>query len=1116
MKSMKQNPTLGKDKKTSFSLSKNRTYRFILLLLFGVIISAMGTNLQAQDTQITLNARNTPVREVLKMIEAKSSYHFAYNNKLINVTRKVDVAVVNEKIGNILKEIFANTDVTFTVMDSQIILASAKEMGTPATQKSSTDKVSGKVTDETGQPLPGVTILVKGTSVGTNTDANGSYHINNLPKNSILKFSFVGMQSSEVKVGNQTQINVTLSEGAIGLNEVVAIGYGTVKKKDLTGAVGSISSADILRVAPADATQALQGVVPGVVVTKNGNSPGASFSIDIRGVNTISGSTQPLYVIDGIIGGVLRDINPADIQSIDILKDASSTAIYGSRGANGVVIVSTKRGVSGKPKVSVDTYLGVKVPAHLLQLQTAQQFYKSTYTDVILDGGSPAAFTSNELANLAANKSVDWIGLLNKSSVSTGTTVSVSGGSPATTYHFSVGYINDKGSLPSTSFTKYSVNGNVESKITDYLKVGITAYMTNSKNPTVSEEALRSAYRVRPTGSVYYNDLVNPSDGYDKTVGAWNGYAVWMGINDNQCLNPLVEADPANASLEVKATDQMGNAFAELTLLKNLTLKSSISAFEVNQRSGAYYGTYTKNNKGVNLATASYSTMDNVSYTFDNQMNYKLSTGKNKLDVTLLQEAYSNTTQTSAESVQNLPYASLWYNLGTAGLSNIKSLSSSYALNTLESYMGRLNYSFDDKYLLTITCREDGASQLAPGHKWAFFPSAALGWHIDEERFIKNLNLFSNLKLRFSYGQVGNSTVAPYATQASVLNTVYDFGQTLGNGFAPGNLGNKDLRWEKSQEQNIGLDLGFLKQRLTATIELYNKNTNDLIMQENLPTSTGFYSVFANVGQINNKGIEVLLNTRNIVSKNWTWTTSFNFAKNLNKVVALANGVSSLSSLGLFVGKPIRSYYDFKFDGIWQTSEATEAAKYGQVPGQVKVVDTNNDGKISSSTGIDDRQVLGSSLPNYTMGLTNEVGYKDFNLSFKLYYRNGGLYSNNLLTGTMGDYTNFRYNHIVMNYWTKDNPTNEFYGVGVTQPFFKNSIAYQSASFLRVSDITLGYNVPKTMLQKLGVEKIHLYLQVTNPFLFTNFTGIDPEYNSSAYQDQLPTMSCTFGLNIVI
>jgi TonB-linked SusC/RagA family outer membrane protein len=1074
----------------------------LLLVLFSVSMNA----------QITVAVKNQSLKEILKVIEAKTEYRFFYNEGLKGLDKITSLEVNNATVEQTMSALLTSTSINYKIEKKNLIVLVSETKDNENVLK----KVTGKVTDEGGGSLPGVSVLVKGSTQAAITDVNGNYLINNLPKNAILQFTYIGMQTREVKAGNQAVLNVTLSDGAIGLSEVVAVGYGTVKKKDLTGAVGSISSADILRVAPTDATQALQGIVPGVVVSKSSNQPGATFNIDIRGQNTISGSTQPLYVIDGIIGAVLRDINPADIQSMDVLKDASSTAIYGSRGANGVVIISTKKGVSGKPRVTIDSYSGLKMPNHLPQLQNAQQFYQSTYTDVILNGGTPATFTSNEIANIKAGKSVNWVDLISKPALSLGTTVSVSGGSQSTTYHFSTGYVKENGSVPSTSYTKYSVNGNVDSKITDYLKIGITAYLTNTDNPTGSAESLRSAYRVRPTGSIYYSDLVNPSDGYDQTIGAWNGYAVWMGINDNQALNPLVESDPTNAVQTTKATDQMGSIYAELKLLKGLTFKSSISAFDINQRTGGYYGTYTKNNKGVNLSTATYATMDNISYTFDNQLNYNTIFGKHKIDAIFLQEAYSNTVENTAVAVQNLPYASLWKNLGTAGLSNITGLSSSYALNTLQSYMGRVNYSFEGKYLLTVTCREDGASQLAPGHKWGFFPSAALGWHIDEERFIKDLKVFSNLKLRVSYGEVGNSTVAPYATQASVLNTSYSFGQTVGNGFAPGNLGNKDLRWERSQELNLGLDLGFFNQRLTGAVELYNKNTKDLIMQETLPTSTGFSSVYANVGQIRNKGIEISLNSRNIVTKNWSWTTSFNFARNDNEVVSLANGVSSISSLGLFVGHPVKSYYDYKFAGIWQTTEATEAAKYGQVPGQVKVVDTNSDNKISSSTGVDDRQILGSQLPNFTMGLSNSVRYKDFDFSFKLYYRNGGMFYNNLLTGTMGDYTGLRYNHIVLNYWTKNNATNDYYGVGISQPSFKNAIAYQSASFLRVSDITLGYNVPKTMLQKIGVDRIHFYLQVTNPFLFTNYTGLDPEYNSNTFQDQVPTMSYTFGFNIGI
>lgn len=1086
------------------SLKRTMQKSFILLLL-----ALSSVNLNAQ---ITVDVKNQSLKEILKVIETKSEFRFFYNESLKGLDQITSLQVSNASIDQTMSALLLNSKISYKLEKKNVIVLVAETKSDENVQK----KITGQITDQKGEPIIGATIIEKQTKKGTISDGNGNYIISNLPQNSILQFSYIGMQTQELKVGNQSVINVTLKDGSIILNEVVAVGYGTVKKKDLTGAIGSINSADILRVAPTDATQALQGVMPGVVVSKGSNQPGATFNIDIRGQNTLSILTQPLYVIDGIIGAVLRDINPADIQTMDILKDASSTAIYGSRGANGVVIVSTKKGVSGKPRVTIDTYSGLKVPFHLPQLQTAQQFYQSAYTDVILAGGTPATFTSNEMANINAGKSVNWVDQISKPALSLGTTVSVSGGSLSTTYHFSAGYVKENGSIPSTSYTKYSVNGNVDAKITDFLKVGITAYLTNSDNPTGSAEALRSAYRVRPTGSINYNDLVNPSDGYDQTAGAWNGYAVWMGINDNQCLNPLVESDPTNAVQTTKATDQMGSIYAEFKLLKGFTFKSSISAFDINQRTGGYYGTYTKNNKGVNLATATYATMDNISYTFDNQLNYNSVFGKHKIDAIFLQEAYSNKVENSAVGVQNLPYASLWNNLGTAGLSNITSLSSSYALNTLQSYMGRVNYSYEGKYLLTVTCREDGASQLAPGHKWRFFPSAALGWHLDEEEFIKNTKIFSNMKLRVSYGEVGNSTVTPYATQASVLNTTYDFGQTVANGFAPGNLGNKDLKWERSRELNLGLDFGFFNQRLTGAIELYNKNTKDLIMQETLPTSTGFGSVFANVGQISNKGIELLVNSRNIVTKNWTWTTSFNFAKNNNEVVALANGVSSISNLGLFVGHPIKSYYDYKFAGIWQTADATEAAKYGQVPGQVKVVDTNADGKISSSTGVDDRQILGTQLPNFTMGLTNAVRYKDFDLSFKLYYRNGGMYYNNLLTGTMGDYTGLRYNHIVLNYWTKNNPTNDYYGVGVSQPSFRNAIAYQSASFLRVSDITLGYDVPKSALQKIGIERIHLYLQVTNPFLYTNYTGLDPEYNSNTYQDQVPTMSYTFGFNIGI
>jgi TonB-linked SusC/RagA family outer membrane protein len=559
----------------------------------------------------------------------------------------------------------------------------------------------------------------------------------------------------------------------------------------------------------------------------------------------------------------------------------------------------------------------------------------------------------------------------------------------------------------------------------------------------------------------------------------------------------------------------MGNAYAEITLMKGLTFRSSISASNIDTRTGDYRGTYTKDRKGVNLPRASYATENMFSWTLDNQLSYTNSFGKSRIDATVLQSAYKSRTEDYSISAQNLPYASLWYNLGTAGLSNITAVSSNLVQNQLESFMGRINYSFDDKYLITITGRGDGASQLANGNKWAFFPSGAFAWRLSQEKFIMDhAKIFSDLKLRISYGQVGNANVSPYSTQAQILNTIYSYDQEVGNGFAPGTLGNKDLKWERSEEINLGLDFGILNNRIAGTIELYKKNTKDLILEENLPTSTGFDVVTANVGKISNKGIEVMLNTRNIVAKNFSWSTTLNFSRNINRIEALANGVDAIIGNSLFVGQSVKSYYDYKFIGIWQIADSVEAAGYGQKPGQVRVADQNKDNVISSSPGKDDRVILGSQLPKYTIGMTNRFTYKDFDLSFFMYYRNGTMFMNGLFGGgTMADYTNNRYNHIVLNYWTRNNPTNDMYGVGISQPY-KNAIAYQNADFLRVSDITLGYTLPKTALDRFKIDRLRIYVQVTNPFIITNYKGLDPEYNGNTYIDDVPTVVYTFGFNL--
>lgn len=984
-----------------------------------------------------------------------------------------------------------------------------------------TRKLTGLVvTSETGANLAGASITIKGTTKGAVSNAEGKFSIEIPTKgNPIVVINSIGFASQEIRITNQTDLFVKLSTDTKALDDVVVVGYGSVKKKDLTGAVGSISAPDIVRANPANATQALQGQLPGVVVTKRSSKPGQDFSIDIRGQSTITGVTEPLVVIDGVIGARIRDINPADIQSMDVLKDASSTAIYGARGANGVIIITSKKGVSGRPRVTVDSYLGTRVPDHLPELQNASQFYKATVTDWILNAGGGSgnlsSFTASELSQVNSGKSINWVDELTQNGLIANTTVAVSGGNNGTIYRFSGGYINESGNIPYTNFKKFNLNAAIETKLNDFLKVGFTAYINYHTNPTGSFEALRSAYRARPTGVMYYDQVVNPSEAFDLNQGPWNGYSVWMGIKDNQLLNPIIEADKNNYQFTGTTSNSMGNAFAELTLLKGLTFRSSISASVIGFRQGEYRGTFTKDRVATRLARGSYSTQDVGTYTLDNQLSYNLSKGKSKLNVTALQSAFKNTTENYGISYQELPFASYWYNLGTAGGPN--TISSSYARNSLLSYMARVNYTFNDKYLFTLTGRADGASQLSANNKWAFFPSGAFAWKLGEEEFIKNANVFSDLKLRVSYGEVGNSNVSAYSTQQGVLNTLYGFGQASANGFAPGSstgqLGNKDLRWEKSQELNLGLNMGFADNRVTAAVEVYKRNTKDLILSQSLPTSTGYSSVISNVGKVSNKGVEILLTTRNIVSKNFTWTTNLNYSKNINRIEALANGVKSIIGSSLFVGYPVRSLYDFQAIGIWQLPDTAYAKLYGQVPGSVRVKDQNGDGKISNSTGIDDRTVLGTQLPNYTMGMTNKFTMGNFDMSFLLYYRNGTLYKNGLLDGTMGDYGSSRYNHIVLNYWTRNNPTNDYYGPGVNNPY-RGARSYEDASFLRISDVTLGYTVPQSVLNKKGIDRMRVYFQLINPRYFTKYNGQDPEYNSSSYQDDVPNTVYAFGANI--
>ena len=980
---------------------------------------------------------------------------------------------------------------------------------------SAQQNITGTITDEAGVPLPGVNVVIKGTNDGVSADFDGNYTIK-AEADDVIVFSFIGFVNQEVPVGNNSDINVLLVASFDELDEViVTTGYGQSRKRDLTGAISQITTETITRANPLQAAASLQGQVAGVNITKTKGRPGDGFEINIRGLNNFDAEkTSPLVVVDGIMGANLNAINPSDIQTIDVLKDASSTAVYGARGANGVIIVTTKKGATGKANVTYNGYYGIKTKSHMPEFMDSKQYY-----DLYSQPEFGRGFTAQEEYNVNNGITTDWVDLLTQDAVQQNHTVAVSGGSEKTSYNFSAAYLEEGGLTNYTGYERLSLNAGVESQISDNVKVGFTSYITQSDRNWGSTEALRSGLRSRPTGTVFFDDIVEPNK-RDTNYGPVGPYAFFMGIDDSQVINPLIEIDPQNFQRGQKANSILANVFAEIKLADGLKFKTSYSAYETTSREGDYRGTYTKSQKGSRNPKVNTTSLKTSNYTLDNTLNYNKTIGKHRIDAIALFSIFEQYDELMNISVEDLAFRSLWHNTGSGA--TIKAYNTDLIESSLASYMGRVNYTFNDKYLLTVTGRYDGASQLATDNKWAFFPSAALGWRLSEERFISDLNVFSNLKVRVSYGEVGNNaSINPYATQSNIYQTVYDFDGSAANGYSINTLSNQGLVWERSKEFNFGLDFALKNIGIRGSIEIYKRNTEDLILDDKMPSSTGFGSAISNVGEIQNSGVEITLNTVNVSKGDFKWSSDLTFSANKDEVVKLAGGVTEDKGNGRFVGESVRAYYTYKFEGIWQTDETTEAAVYGQIPGQIKVTDVNEDGQINS----DDRMIVGKGTPDWTAGLRNQISYKNWDMSFFMYTRKGLMYSNAYLNATYGDISSDRYNRSSeLNYWTPTNQSNEYFspltGPGLNSKNEKKggnsrvALSYQMADFVRISDITFGYSLPQNILDELGVSRLRLYGQLQNPFVFSDFLSFDPEYNSGGNDDDLPAMTVLFGVNL--
>ena len=984
--------------------------------------------------------------------------------------------------------------------------------------------VTGTITSDTGEALPGVTVIVKGTTIGATTNATGEYSLAVPAGSSTLVISSIGYEKKEVPVGASGNVNVRLVTEAQALNEVQVVGYGTQRKSQVTGAISSVDEKALRDVPVANVGQALQGRAAGVTIASNGTSPGQSPVIRIRGNRSLSGSNDPLLVVDGVpYDGSLNDLNPDDLTSVEVLKDASSTAIYGARGANGVILINTKRGKNGAPKATYSGYYGAKQAYGKFDIQNGQQFYdyrleayRAGSANGTYDPASPTFLTTDERANYAAGNTTDYQSLLLQRGHIQNHSLGVSGGTEATQYSASVGYYDETGIVPVQRFQRYSVRGTLDQKIGGRVKVGLNSLntFTNENDPNVN--VLNQIVTTSPLASAYGPD----------------GQLVLYPNGDNAGSNPLTLYVP-DAHLDRRRRLRSFNSiYGQVNILPGLDYRLNVGLDGRTQADDSFYASITpQQGGGVNSAASASSIAYNL--LAENILTYNRTFAeKHDLNVTALYSRQTFHADGFRGAVQNtLANYQLNTNLGAGTPTGVNN--STQPIDwALESYMARINYSFDNRYSVTLTSRIDGSSRLAPGNKYKQFPSAAVAWNVANENFLKGQSWLSVLKLRASLGRVGSTAINPYQTQGQLLTGIgqgaYNYGSTGAVGVVPGIIPNPNLGWEYTTTTNVGLDFGFLDNRVTGSVEVYQQRTSDLLLPDALPQASGYGSFTRNAGQTQNRGIELSLTTANVRSANaggFEWSTDWNFTMNREKVLDLnlynADG-SVRDDIGnqRFIGQPLYVIYDYRKLGIWQTSEIEEARKYGSKPGQIKVEDVNKDNRIDAN----DRVVVGSRQPKFEAGLTNRFRFKGFDMSIVALTRVGATVVDPYSFGPSYYATNTgRRNQLNFDYWTPTNPTNEYPRPDQSTrpnewPTYGSTLGYHSGTFIKIRSIDLGYTIPATWAKSAFMSSARIYVQVQNPLIwakdayFQRNKAIDPD--ALSYSSRFDTSAGVTAANI--
>jgi len=954
--------------------------------------------------------------------------------------------------------------------------------------------LKGKVVDEKNLPLPGAGVKLKLSGKATATNDDGTFSISASADEKTLIVSSIGYPSQEIDIKpGVSNYNITLTPDSKNLNEVVVIGYGTQKRRDVTGSVVSLSGSAIKEVPAANIQQALQGRMAGVEVQAVGTRPGAGAQIRIRGERSINASNDPLFVVDGIpYGGTLNDINPDDIASLDVLKDASATAIYGSRGANGVVLITTKRGVSGDTRVSFNTYYGFSQITRKYNVYDADQYRALRDYSVYNQD-----YLADEKQGIASGRNTDWQDLMYKDGYITDNNLSIYGGNEQGQFSVGGGYFKQTSVLPSQDFTRASLKATGDFRVGKYVKVGFNT-LTNYSITNGSQFGLNvfPLLTLSPLTSPYIDGVVNkkPAGNLDDLNTTYS--PLMLNTNENQWVD------------RVRRFRTFNSLYGEAQLMEGLKYRLNVG-LDFNQEEGAQFRGTDSYFRPALGNTASVNNATGTKYSLDNLLTYdKTFAQKHRVSVTALfgfeREQFHNTSvskdSVTADFVQ-------WYNLGQSSVGPVAVLGGSESSATLISMMLRANYVYNDKYMITLTGRRDGSSRLGNGNKWKQYPAVSAGWSITNEEFMKDFKTISNLKLRAGFGITSNQAVPAYSTLGGVASNGvrYNYGSSSQIGYYVTKIVDPKLDWEYTRTTNIGLDFGILNNRITGSIDWYTAKTDKLLYGVPLPPTSGISEPYlTNIGNVSNKGLEVGLSSQNIKTDGgFSWGTDLNFYFNRNKLVALNGNITQVTNAQLFVGQPLTAIFDYKKLGIWQTDEAAEAAKYGFVPGQLKLEDHNGDGKLTT----DDKYVIGNAQAKIQGGITNRFNYKGFDFSFVVYARFGGTLISQVHQPLAGYLTinDGRRNQLAVDYWTPTNPTNAFPSPNVAGGLIStaltsdawSTLGYYDASFIKVRSINFGYSFTNKLASKLGAQKIKVYVAAQNPFIlyspYVKAGGLDPE-----------------------